>query len=88
MSWNLTDANIIDRGHNNYLTPEIWEEMHFREIFYGTLVFQQSSMISVGRHVGLKEDHFTPFAACPSKILEWKLIQSPAGDWWHSGSHI
>ena len=55
--------------------------MHFREIFYGTLVFQQSSMISVGRHVGLKEDHFTPFAACPSKILEWKLIQSPAGDW-------
>ena len=30
-------------------------------------------MISVGRHVVLKEDHFTPFAVCPSKILESKL---------------
>ena len=74
MSRNLTDANIIHRGHNNYLTPEIWEEMHFREIFYGTLVFQQRSMISVGRHVGLKEDHFTPFAACPSKYWSGNLF--------------
>ena len=42
----------IDRAHKNYLTPEIWEETHLREIFYGTLIFQQSSMICIGRHVG------------------------------------
>ena len=41
----------IDRAQKNYLTPEIWEEMHLREIFYGTLIFQQSSMICIGRHV-------------------------------------
>ena len=32
----------IDRAHKNYLTPEIWEETHLREMFYGTLIFQQS----------------------------------------------
>ena len=42
----------IDRAHKNYLTPEIWEEKHLREIFYGTLIFQQSSTICIGRHVG------------------------------------
>ena len=42
----------IDRAHKNYLTPEIWEETHLREIFYGTLIFQQSSMICIGHHVG------------------------------------
>ena len=42
----------IDRAHKNYLSPEIWEKMHLREIFYGTLIFQQSSMICIGRHVG------------------------------------
>ena len=42
----------IDRAHKNDLTPEIWEETHSREIFYGTLIFQQSSMICIGRHVG------------------------------------
>ena len=26
--------------------------MHLREIFYGTLIFQQSSMILIGCHVG------------------------------------
>ena len=26
--------------------------MHLREIFYGTLIFQQSSMVCIGRHVG------------------------------------
>ena len=31
----------IDRAHKNYLTPEIWEETHLREIIYGTLIFQQ-----------------------------------------------
>jgi len=39
----------IGRGHKNYLTREIWEETHLREIFYGTLIFQQSSMICIGR---------------------------------------
>ena len=34
----------IDRTHKNYLTTEIWEETHLREIFYGTLSFQQSSI--------------------------------------------
>ena len=42
----------IDRAYKNYLTPEIWEETHLREIFYGTLIFQQSSMICICRHVG------------------------------------
>ena len=42
----------IDRPHKNYLTPEIWEETHLRDIFYGTLIFEQSSMICIGRHVG------------------------------------
>ena len=40
----------IDRAHKNCLTPEIWEETHLIEIFYGTLVFQQSSIICIGRH--------------------------------------
>ena len=35
----------IDRAHKNYLTSEIWKEMHLGETFYGTLIFQQSSMI-------------------------------------------
>ena len=42
----------IDRAHKSHLTPEIWEETHLREIFHGTLIFQQSSMICMGRHVG------------------------------------
>ena len=42
----------IDRAHKNYLTPKIREETHLREIFYGTLIFEQSSMICNGRHVG------------------------------------
>ena len=41
----------IEGAHENYLTTEIWEEIHLREIFYGTLIFQQSSMICIGRHV-------------------------------------
>ena len=42
----------IDRVCKNYLTPKIWEESHLRETFYGTLIFQLSSMICIGRHVG------------------------------------
>ena len=42
----------IVRAHKNYLTPEIWEETHLREIFYSTLIFQRSSMICISRHVG------------------------------------
>ena len=42
----------IDGTHRNYLTPKSSEETHFREIVYGTLIFQQSSMICIGRHVG------------------------------------
>ena len=42
----------IDETHKNYLTPEIWNEKHLREIFYGTLILQQRSMICIGRHVG------------------------------------
>ena len=29
----------IDRAHKNYLTPEIWDGTHLREMFYGTLIF-------------------------------------------------
>ena len=42
----------IDGAHRNYLTTEIWEKTHLRKIFYGTLIFQQSSMICTGHHVG------------------------------------
>ena len=42
----------IDRAHKNYLIPKLWEETHLREIFCGTLIFQQNSMICIGRHVG------------------------------------
>jgi len=42
----------IDRAHKSYLRTEIGEETHLREIFYGTLIFQQRSMICIGRHVG------------------------------------
>ena len=31
----------IDRTHKNYLTPKIWEQTYFREIFYGTLIFNK-----------------------------------------------
>ena len=37
----------FDGAHKNYHTPEIWEETHVREIFNGTLIFQQSSMICI-----------------------------------------
>ena len=42
----------IVRAHKNYLTPEIGEETHSREMFYGTLIFPQSSIICIGHHVG------------------------------------
>ena len=44
----------LDRTHKNYLILKIWEEIHLREIFYSTLIFQQSStsMICIGSHVG------------------------------------
>ena len=42
----------IERANKNYRTPEILEETHLREIFYGTLICQQSSMICIGRYVG------------------------------------
>ena len=43
----------IDKAHKNYLKPEIWEETHLREIFCGTLIFQQSSMSCIDHHVGI-----------------------------------
>ena len=51
MSCNLLLPSI-DRTHKSYLTSEIQEETHLREIFYGTLIFQQISMICIDRHVG------------------------------------
>ena len=42
----------IDRTHKNYLTPEIRGATHLREIFYGTLIFPQSSIICICPHVG------------------------------------
>ena len=35
----------IDRAHKNYLTTNIWEETHVREIFYGTFIFQQIKVV-------------------------------------------
>ena len=51
MSWNLADAKTW-QAHKNYLTLKILQETHLREIFYGTSIFQQSSMNCIGRHVG------------------------------------
>ena len=42
----------IDSANKNYLTPDMLEKTHLREVFYGTLIFQQSSMICIGCHVG------------------------------------
>ena len=49
---NELESSWCQRAHKNYLTPEILEETHLRETFYGTLIFQQSSIICIGRHVG------------------------------------
>ena len=43
----------VDRAHKNYLTPEIWEEKHLRKTFYGTLIFQQSSITVSYTHLTL-----------------------------------
>ena len=61
-----------DRAHRNYRTPEIWEETHLRETFYDTLIFQQGSMICIGRHVGgqlLPFNMYTTFHLYPGKRL-------------------
>ena len=43
----------IDRVHKSYpIHSKFEEETHLREIFYGTLIFQRSSMICIGHHVG------------------------------------
>ena len=49
---NELESSLCQRAHKNYLTPEILEETHLRETFYGTLIFQQSSIICIGRHFG------------------------------------
>ena len=72
----------INRAHKNYLTPEIWEETHLREIFYGTLIFQQSSMICIGRHVeghtlALQHSGQTTFSLCLVKrviVMLWCAV--------------
>ena len=35
----------IDKVHKSYLTPEIWEETHLREIFYGTWCFNKVHVV-------------------------------------------
>ena len=40
MSWNLAQWCPKSTAHKNYLTLEIWEETHLREIFYGTMIFR------------------------------------------------
>ena len=42
----------IDGAHKNCLTLQIWEQTHLREILCVTLIFQESSMICIGCHVG------------------------------------
>ena len=72
----------IDRARKNYLTPEIREETLLREIFYGTLIFQQSSMICIGRHVG---GHALALQQGTSSFqhFPWSLSQKLA---WERGS--
>ena len=41
----------IDRAHKNYVTPEIWEEMHLREIFLWHFDFS-TKYYGICRHVG------------------------------------
>ena len=35
----------IDKVHKSYLTPEIWEETHLRDIFYGTWCFNKVHVV-------------------------------------------
>ena len=46
----------FDRADKNYLSTLSFNRNlrgnAFKEIFYGTLIFQKSSMICIGRHVG------------------------------------
>ena len=51
MTWNTVDDKNWQSA-KNYLTTEIWEKTYLREVFFGMLIFQQSSMICIGRHVG------------------------------------
>ena len=45
MSWiNLAEAK-------NWRSTKIWQETHLRETFFGTLIFQQSSVICIGRYI-------------------------------------
>ena len=41
----------IDGVHKNYLTPEIWQETHLRETFFGSLIFQRSNAICIGHYI-------------------------------------
>ena len=71
----------IDRVHKNYLTREIWEETHLREIFYGTLIFQQSSMICIAGHVGghtFTLQHDTQATWQPKQLFAWIMFDSYA----------
>ena len=46
--------------------------MHLREIFYGTLIFQQSSMICIGRRVGGRQG---------SQICQiWRILRQNCSD--------
>ena len=64
----------IDAGQNNYLTPEIWKETHLREIFYGTLIYQQRSMICIGRqHV----THLIVRLRCAENVTRSSFQQFP-----------
>ena len=51
MSWIILAEAKNYGAHKNYLTPEIWQETHLRETFFGTLIFQQSSVICIGRYI-------------------------------------
>ena len=54
----------IERAHKNFLTTKIWKETHLREVFYGTLIFQQSSIICISNMAAK-----TTFCSYPVKCL-------------------
>ena len=45
----------IDMEHIKIILPQNLRGNTIKEIFYGTLIFQQSSMICIGRHIGGQE---------------------------------
>ena len=62
----------IDRAHKNHLKTEICEETNLREIFYGTLIFQQ-------RLAAMLEGTLLPSNMAAENCGRWWLNKEGAG---------